>query len=50
MAKDALERMIAEKPSDLLNVVASLIPKNFNIQQSTEEKQRYRLFLIQGVH
>jgi hypothetical protein len=36
--KATLEKMIAERPSEFVKIAASLIPKNFHIQQAVAEQ------------
>ena len=40
--------MIEEKPGEFVKTVAQLIPKDFHIQQSTEEKQKIQIVLDSG--
>ena len=35
---EALQQMVKERPADFVKVAASLIPRDFHIQQSVEDK------------
>lgn len=40
---DALERMIAEKPSEFVRVAAQLVPRDYHIEQSNTEQPRIEI-------
>ena len=42
---EALETMARERPAEFVKVAASLIPRDFHIQQSTKEQPRIQIML-----